>query len=185
MKIIKNTAWMVAGALALLLGFGYADPDKNRLLPSFSEHAMEKVSAGAPPKDSLDEAEIIRTIADFNRQLSVAYLELDADALKDVPLDDRIRKSYAEEIAFLKKDGRVLEQTVRDIKVKKMTLLADSVLSVDTVETVKVRYLNATDRKEIFAYPEASYAMNYTLADAAPGWKIAGVETMKVGRRDE
>ena len=176
---------MVAGSLLLLLVLGFSDPDKNRLLPSFSEHATEKISAGAPPKDSLDEAEIIRTLTDFNRRLSLAYLELDADALKVVPLDDRIRKSYADEIAFLKKDGRVLEQTVQNIKVKKVIWLSDTVLSVDTVETVKVRYLNATDRKEILAYPEASYAMNYRLADAAPGWKIADVETMKVGRRDE
>lgn len=174
---------MVAGSLALGLALAFADPDNTRLMPSFSEHFQQVT--GEVPKKSLDEQEISRVIVDFNRDLARAYLELDAAVLASVPLDDRLRKDYVDEIAFLKKDERVLELTVRDIRVSGMSKLSDDMLSVNTTESVRIRYLNAKDKTEIVSYPEARSAMNYTLDKVASGWKIVQVATLNVGRRDE
>ena len=179
MKIIL----MVAGSLALGLVLAFADPDNTRLMPSFSEHFQQVT--GEVSEKRLDEQEISRVIAAFNRDLARAYLELDATALASVPLDERLRKDYVEEVAFLKKDGRVLELTVRDIRVSGMAGLSNDMLSVTTVESVRVRYLNAKDKTEIVSYPEARSAMNYTLDKVASGWKIVQVATLNVGRRDE
>lgn len=174
---------MVAGSLGLGLALAFADPDNTRLMPSFSEHFQQV--AGEVTEKPLDEQEISSVIAAFNRDLARAYLELDAAALAAVPLDDRLRQSYVEEIAFLQKDGRVLELTVQDIRVSGMARLSNDMMSVNTAESVRIRYLNVKDKTEIVSYPETRSAMNYTLDKVASGWKIVQVATLNAGRRDE
>ena len=182
MGVMKTTALMVAVSLGLLLGLGFADPGNTRLMSSFFSNAPRP---GVLATGAFDEAGIIRAIAEFNRRLSAAYLELDPAALGDYPMDEGLRRDYAAEIAFLKQDGRALEMTVRHIRIERVRRLPSSMLSVDTVESVKVRYLNTADRAQIADHPAATYAMNYTLEKSAAGWKIAGVETMRAGKRDE
>ena len=190
MGIIKKTVWMVLGALGLLLALGFADPTSVRLMPSLKEHFTSLLLAlgSADPKGAPDEKAIHHAIAEFNRNLSLAYLGPTLAPLMAYPMADGLRQNYLEEIDFLQRDGRVLELTVRDIRIEKVTELTgltDLILSVDTVESVKVRYLKASDRTEIVASPVASYWMNYTLEKAASGWKIAGVETMHLGKHSE
>ena len=188
MGIIKKTVFMVLGSLALLLALGFADPTNVRLMPSIKEHftSLSRVLGFfTDQKDAPDEEGISPAIVEFNRKLSLAYLELNPAALTDAVMDDGLRRNTIEEINFLQQDGRVLELTVQDIRIKKVSRLANLMLSVDTLESVKVRYLKAADRTEIIAHPEASYAMNYTLDKAASGWKIVGVETMRPGKRNE
>ena len=187
MGIIKKTVFMVLGSLALLLALGFADPTNVRLMPSIKEHFTNllQVTGFADAKGAPAEEGISPAIVEFNRKLSLAYLELNPAALTDAVMDDGLRQNYIEEINFLQQDGRALDLTVQDIRIKKVSKLDKLRLSVDTVESVKVRYLKAADRTEIIAYPEASYAMNYTLDKSASGWKIAGVETMKLGKRNE
>lgn len=190
MGIIKKTVFMVLGSLALLQVLGLADPTSVRLMPSLREHFSDLLQASGftDPKAAPDKEAIQRVIAEFNRKLSLAYLELNPAALTDALMDDGLRKNYIEEINFLQQDGRALELTVKEIRIQKITRLGDPAeqkLSVDTLESVKVRYLKATDRTEILAHPEAIYAMNYTLDKAASGWKIAGVKTMPTGKRNE
>ena len=187
MGIIKKTVFMVLGSLALLLALGFADPTNVRLMPSIKEHFTGLLLAlgfadqkGAPAEEGISPA-----IVEFNRKLSLAYLELNPAALTDAVMDDGLRRNTIEEINFLQQDGRVLELTVQDIRIKKVSRLANLMLSVDTLESVKVRYLKAADRTEIIAHPEASYAMNYTLDKAASGWKIVGVETRKPGKGND
>ena len=187
MGIIKKTVFMVLGSLALLLALGFADPANVRLMPSIKEHFTNllQVTGFADAKGAPAEEGISPAIVEFNRKLSLAYLELNPAALTDAVMDDGLRRNTIEEINFLQQDGRVLELTVQDIRIKKVSRLANLMLSVDTLESVKVRYLKAADRTEIIAHPEASYAMNYTLDKAASGWKIVGVETMRPGKRNE
>lgn len=182
MGILSKTALMFAGSLALLLGLGFADPGNSRLMTSFFS---TDPPLGVVPKGAADEEGIVRTITRFNRILSAAYLELDPAALAASPMDDGLRRNYVEEIAFLTNDGRALEMTVRDIRIAEVRRLPDRMLSVDTVESVKVRYLRASDRTQIVADPETQYAMNYTLEDSAAGWRITGVQTMEAGKRDD
>ena len=199
MAIIKKTVFMVLGSLALLLALGFADPSNSRLMTTFLSspsapwwwpHSCYDCDNKAPPpavapKGSAEEAALQRAIAAFNRNLSLAYLGPNPAALTAYPMAEGLRQNYLEEIGFLQRDGRVLELTVQDIRMENVTRLTPSMLSVDTVESVKVRYLKASDRTEIVTSPVASYWMNYTLEKAASGWKIAGVETMHLGKHSE
>jgi len=180
--ILSKTALMVAGSLAVLLGLGVADPGNRRLMPSFFS---TDPPLGVVPRGAVDEQGIHRAIAQLNDALAAAYLELDSSALAAAPVADPLRRGYVEEIAFLAKDGRALEMTVRDIRIAEVRRLPERMLSVDTVESVKVRYLRAADRTQILAYPETQYAMNYTLEESAAGWRITGVQTMAAGKRDD
>ena len=188
MGIIKKTVFMVLGSLALLLALGFADPTNVRLMPSIKVHftsLLRVLGFFTDQKDAPNEEGISPAIAEFNRKLSLAYLELNPAALTDAVMDDGLRRNYIEEINFLQKDGRVLELTVQGIRIEKVSKLDKLMLSVDTLESVKVRYLNSTDRSQILAYPEAIYAMNYTLDNSASGWKIVAVETRELGKRND
>ena len=179
---------MVLGSLAILLVFGFADPTNVRLMPSIKEHftsLSQMLGFFTDEKEAFDEEGISRAIAEFNRKLSLAYLELNPAALTDAAMNEDLRRGYIEEIDFLQKDGRALALAVQDIRVEKVRRLDKLKLSVDTVESVKVRYLEAADRTEIMAFPDTSYAMNYTLDEANSGWKIVGVATMRPGRHNE
>lgn len=179
---VKKTALMVAGALGLLLGLGLADPGNTRLMTSFFAQGP---APGILPKGSAEAQQTLGAITRFNHGLSAAYLALDSAALKAYPMDDGLRRRYAEEITFLKNDGRALEMTVQDIRIKSVRRLADLTLSVDTVESVKIRYLGAADRTQIAAYPAAKYEMNYTMAKSESTWKVVDVETTRVEKRNE
>lgn len=181
MGVIGKAALMVIAALALLLGLGFADPSKSRLMPSFFS---ADPPPGVVPRGAIDEGAIVSTIAHFNRDLSSAYLALNPAALAAVPMDEKLRRDFVEELAFLRKGGRALDVTVRDIRISQVRRLENLMLSVDTVESVRIRYLNASDGVEVRAYPEARYAMNYTLEESGSRWKIVAVETMEVGKRD-
>lgn len=179
---------MVLGALGLLLALGFADPSNVRLMPSIKEHFTNlSLALGffSDSKGKADEEGIRRAIAEFNRNLSLAYLEINPAALTAYPMDDRLRRNYIEEIDFLQQDGRVLELTVQDIRIKQVSELPNQMWSVDTLESVKVRYLKVPERTEIVAYPQARYAMNYTLEKSGADWKIAAIETMNVGSADD
>lgn len=182
MGTVSKTALMVAGSLAVLLGLGFADPGNRRLMPSF---ISTDPPLGVAPKGTVDEQGIHRAIAQVNDALAAAYVELDSSALAAAPIADALRRGYVEEIAFLAQDGRALEMTVRDVRIAEVRRLPERMLSVDTIETVKVRYLRAVDRAQILAYPETRYAMNYTLEESAAGWRITGAQTMEVGKRDD
>ncbi len=182
MGIGKNITYMVLGSVALLQVLGVADPSNRRLMTSFFSTTP---APGVVPKGALDEAGMLRALAEFNSTLSAAYLTLEPAALMAVAMDDALKQRYVEELAFLQAGGRALELTVQDIRIERVARLLDLTLSVDTVETVKVRYLNPLDRSELEAHPAARYAMNYTLEQSGSGWKIVGVETIKAGARDD
>lgn len=182
MGALKKTALMVTGALGLLLGLGAADPGNTRLMTSF---VAQGPAPGVLPKGSAEAQQMLGAVTRFNRSLSAAYLALDPAALQAFPIDGALRRRYAEEISFLKNDGRALEMTVRDIRIESVRRLADRTLSVDTVESVKIRYLSAADRRQIAAYPATKYAMNYVLAKSASAWKVVGVDTLRVEKRHE
>ena len=183
MGLGKKITLMVLGALALLLALGLADPRYGRLIPSQLEHLANRLGVASEPV--VDKQAMHGAIVQFNRQLSAAYLALEPAALAAEPMADSLRRDYGAEIAFLKRQGRALEQTVQDIRIVEVTRLPDLTWSVNTVEAVTVRYINATDRTPITTYPASNYAMNYTLDKLSSGWKMVRVETRKMGKRDD
>ncbi len=172
---------MAAGSLALLVVLGIADPGSRRLMPSLFSNAP----VGELPEGAIDRHAIQRTIGRFNRALSAAYLALDRALLAEVAMTDGVRRTYTDEIAFLGQDGRVLELAVLDIRIERVSRLPNLMLSVDTIESVQARELNSANGTRIAGHSPARYRMNYLLEEAATGWKIAGVETMKVEAADE
>ncbi len=183
MGLGKKITLMVLGALALLLALGLADPRYGRLMPSQLEHLANRFGVAAKPV--VDKPAMHGAIVQFNRQLSAAYLALEPAALAAEPMTDSLRQDYVAEIAFLKSQGRALEQTVQDIRIEEVTRLPDLTWSVNTVEAVTVRYLNAADRTPIASYPVSNYAMNYTLDKSSSGWTMVRVETRKMRKRDD
>lgn len=187
MKVIKKTVGMMLGALALLVALGFADPTNVRLMSSITEHLSNLLQAvGLVDARDVPDGEVIGPIiAEFNTKLSQAYRDLTPTALETVLMDEGLRRNYAEEIEFLRDDGRVLELTVGDIRIKQIIPMDELGLRVDTLETVKIRYLKAGDRREIQSEPDAVYAMTYQLKNTDSGWTIMDVETLRVGRRDD
>lgn len=169
---------MVVGALALLLALGFADEDKYLLMPSF----LKNPRMGVLPKGEPSEEGIYSTISLFNRGLSSAYLALDPSALMHLPMDERLRRSYVEEIAFLRKGGRAMEMTVTDVRIEEVSRLPSDLVSVRTTESVVLRYLTPSDGTEVASYPKTGYVMNYLLEPSASGWKVLGTQTLKVGK---
>ncbi len=182
MGIIAKTAGMIVGALVLLIGLGFADPGNSRLMPSFFS---TDPPLGVVARGSVDEIGIASAITQFNRDLSAAYRDLDASAVTAAPMAESLRRNFVEEIEYLRKDGRALEMTVRDIRISEVRRLQNLMLSVDTIESVRIRYLSVEDRREIRAQPETRYTMNYTLQGSRSGWTVAAVETLDAGQRNE
>lgn len=165
---------MIAGALALLLGLGFADGERYRLMPTFSNNPRVGLLSSA----EADEEGLRRTLSRFNGQLGLAYRTLDPSALASVPMDDGLRRSYVEELAFLRKDGRAMELSVADIGIEEVRRLPNELISVRTAESVSVRYLAAAGQAETFGY-----VMNYLLERSPAGWKVLRAETLKVEER--
>lgn len=167
---------MVIGALALLLALGFADEDRYLLMPSF----LHNPRVGVLPKGEADQDGIHGAISLFNRQLSLAYRGLDAAALMSFPIDDGLRRSYIEELEFLRKRGTAMDITVTDLQIQEVTRLPNELVSVKTAEAVALRYLRLADRTEIESYPRTAYVMNYLLEPSGSGWKVVRTETLKV-----
>ena len=167
---------MVAGALGILVALGFADEDKYQLMPSFRSN----LRVGVLPKGEADEEGLYRAISQFNRQLSLAYRSLDPAPLAALPMDDRLRSGYLDELAFLARRGRTMEMTVGNIKLEEVRRLPNELVAVTTTESVALRYLKAADRTEIESYPEAAYVMRYLLERSSPGWKVMRSETVEV-----
>lgn len=181
MAIIKKTAAMIIGSLVILLALGFSDANRYLLMPSFfSNHRV-----GVIPKKEVDEKRIYRTISRFNRDLSLAYLGLDPSPLKSSPMADDLRRSYIEELAFLRKDGRAMDITVADVRIQEMRRLPNDLLSVTTTESVALRYPNDRNGTEIVSYPQTGYVMNYLLAASRSGWRVVKAETVRVEERRE
>lgn len=176
MAIIKKTVAMVIGALALLLVLGFSDADKYLLMPSFFDNHR----VGVLSKGEVDEKRIYRTISRFNRNLSSAYLVLDASPLRSSPMAEDLRRSHIDELAFLRKIGRAMELTVTDVRIEEVRRLPNDLLSVRTTESVALRYLSDRDGTEIVSYPQTGYVMNYLLEPSRSGWKVMRAETVKV-----
>ena len=177
MGAIRRTALMVAVALALLLALGSADPDHRRLMTSFFATGLR---LGVLPGSAPEQAQVLDAVTHFTRSLSAAYLALDPAPLEAVPVGDSLGRGLAEEIAFLRKNGRALDMTVRDIRMLSVQRLENQVLRASTAELVAVRYLRAADRTEIEAQPAARYTMKYLLEPAGQGLRIVAVETLGV-----
>jgi hypothetical protein len=167
---------MVAGALGILVALGLADEDKYQLMPSFRGN----LRVGVLPKGDADEESLYRAISQFNRQVSLAYKSLDPSPLASLPMDDRLRSAYLDELAFLARRGRTMEMSVGNLELQEVRRLPNELVSVTTTESVALRYLRTADRTEIESHPQASYVMHYLLEPYGAGWKLVRSETSSV-----
>ena len=180
MSIFKKTVLMFLGAVMLFFALAFADQYDALIMPFLPKGPPPGVSSQLP----VDNQQVSEVIEGFHSALSKAYLTLEPSSLYTFPMDERLRRSYLGELAFLKRDGRVMEMVVGDVMIEEAKRVSPFVMTVKTVESVNVRYLKVADGAEILSYPEAKYSMNYTLEMAPLGWKIIAVETMKVERRE-
>lgn len=168
---------MAAGSLALLVVLGHADPASQRLMSSlFSNRPVGLLRGG-----TFDDGAIHRALVQFNGNLSKAYLEGDPQALAAGSMADDLKRHYAEEIDFLKRDGKTLRVTVDSIRIGNVARLPSELWRVETLESVTIGSLKASQGVEEVPPVTSNYAMAYTLDQSPSGWRVVGVETVKAG----
>lgn len=171
---------MFLGALMLFFALAFLDEYENLITPFLSKGPPP----GAESTMDIDVGAIAEVLMKFNKSISGAYLSADPSQLYASSMDEQLRRGYIEEIAFLKRSGRVMDMRVSNVEIKDIKKLSMFLLKVESVESVNVRYLKVADGAEIVSYPEAEYTMNYMLEMDLSGWKIIRAETIKVKRRE-
>lgn len=127
-----------------------------------------------------DPYEIEETLNRYVKKLSKAYLAYSPDLIKEIPLSDDLRDELAEEIEFLKNDGRVQEIEVKSIWLQNVSQVAPDKVRATTRESIAVRYLNASDGSEIRSIPAAFFDMSYVLEHREAGWFIIRYDEMGI-----
>ena len=174
---MRKIVLLFLGALFSFFAFSYIDEYENLILPFFTESTTNPT----PPKDFKNRlsSELKDTIVNFNASLSKAYLEMDPSLLSS-NVDKGLMKSIAGEIRYLAREGKIMDIKVVSLKIEKIEALSASMLSLETKETVKLRYLALPDRRESVAYPPAIFNMRYSLARSGSEWRILSSETVLV-----
>ena len=176
----KKTALMFLGALMLFFALAFLDEYENLITPFLSKGPPP----GAESTMDIDVSVIAEVLMKFNSSISGAYLSADPSQLYASSMDEQLRRGYIEEIAFLKRSGRVMDMRVSNVEIKNIEKLSLFLLRVEAVEFVSIRYLKYADGAEIVSHPEAKHVTNYTMELALSGWKIVRAETIKVERRE-
>lgn len=174
---MKKIISLFAAAAASFLLFAYIDEYENLIKPLFNQVESEK--SLTIYQEQIGE-NVNRTIMDFSSSLSKAYLAGDPSLLAAGLIDDKLRTVIAEEITYLKREGRVMELSVKDLKIEEIRFISSRLIRVSTTETVGLRYLNIDDKKEIITYPDARQDMVYTVEYIMGKQKILSFEVISV-----
>ena len=174
---MRKIVLLFLGALFSFFAFSYIDEYENLIAPFFTESTTNPT----PSKDfeNRHSSELENTIVNFNASLSKAYLEMDPSLLSS-NVDKGLMKSIAGDIRYLAREGKIMDIKVVSLKIEKIESLSASMLSLETKETVKLRYLDLPDRHESAAHPPAIFRMKYSLAWSGGEWQILSFETVLV-----
>lgn len=174
---MKKIITLFAAAAASFLLLAYIDEYENLIKPLFNRAESEKPLTIY--QEQIGE-NVNRTILDFSNSLSKAYLAGDPSLLAVGLLDDKLRAIIAEEITYLKREGRVMELSVKDLKIKDVRFISSRLIRVSTTETVGLRYLSIDDKRERITYPDARQEMVYTVEYVMGKQKVLSFEVIGV-----
>lgn len=166
---MKKVMLLFMGAVASFLVLAYIDEYENLVRPFLSPEKGPPVLAGT-------EKTVEKVIRGFNDILEKAYLASDPSLLNSSLLDSRLEASIAEDIEYLKKEGKVMELRVKDSEVNKVEMIPPQVVRVSAKETLGVRYLSADKDKEI-VLPDGQYEVVYMLSRINGTWRVISYET--------
>ena len=174
---MRKIGLLFLGAIFSFFALSYIDEYENLILPFFTESTTNLPT----PKDFENQlsSELKNTIVNFNASLSKAYLEMDPSLLSS-NVDKGLMKSIAGDIRYLAREGKIMDIKVVSLKIEKIEPLSASILSLETTETVKLRYLALPDRHESAVYPPAIFNMRYSLARSDGEWQILSFETVLI-----
>jgi hypothetical protein len=149
------------------------------VLPYFTKEEKKMVVA----EPMLNEG-IKGFIMDFNAALTQAYLSSDAQSVVNIPGDERLKKSIADEIKFLVKNKKVMEFYVEDIELEKVEMVRPAIVRVRTRETVSIIYLNLSDGTVAVPRHVAEHSVLYNLGMKNGGWVVVSLETIGVKEKN-
>ena len=161
---------MIAGSLLLFFFFAYIDEYENLFLGKADTSLVSKA----------DPYEIELTLKTYLKHLSAAYRSPDTDIPADISLSDDLRLELADEIEFLKNDGRIAEHYFPNMWLRNVNPLGPDKVRVSTREIVGVRYISYADKKEIRSLPDAVFDMSYLLEKSEKGWILSRYDVMKI-----
>lgn len=169
---MQKIVLLFVAAAASFMFFSYIDEYENLILPLFS--TQKRPSAVNLP-ESINE-DFLKIIREFNDNLSRAYLFSEPSLLSSGSIDDGLISFLSAEINYLTKEGKVMDLRVRDIRIEKINYISIRRMRVNTSESLRLRYLTLTDRKESTTFPDAQQKMTYTLERFDGVWKVVSYE---------
>jgi len=178
---MKKIVLMFAGAILSFLILSYIDEYENLVMPFVASPTSDNYTTVSP--DGMNE-DIRDMILAFNRGLARAHFTSDPSLLNQLSIiDDSLRPSLAGEIAYLAREGKIMDINVKELNVDKVQAVSPQTIQVYTKETVGLRYLSSATGIETVIYPDAQYSMRYTVRATGGELKIAAFETMSVKGR--
>lgn len=168
---------MFFASVALFATLAHIDEYESLVTPFFPEETKEKKTDDIIEKGYMEVESIIRN---FNAALSEIYLSSDPSRVRALPVDEKLKKVVADDIAFLNKNGKVMNVSVGEIKLEDIRRLSPFELRVRTREIVSLSYLNAKDGTVSMPRQDAEYKMVYTLGMKDGRWIVIRYETAGV-----
>lgn len=179
---MKKIVLMFSGAVLSFLLLSYIDEYENLILPFISPPTPNSYIAVSP--DSMNE-DIRDMVIAFNRGLARAHLKSDPSLLNQLSIiDESLRPSLAGEIAYLAREGKIMDINVKAMDVEKVQAVSPQTIQAYTKETVGLRYLNSATGSETAIYPDAQYRMRYTIRATGGELKVVAFETISIKGRN-
>lgn len=169
MDALKKTSFMILGSVLLFLLLAYVDEYENL----FVKEPPAGVAAVYP-------YDIEQTLKEYARTLSRAYLDPAPILLSEIPASEKLRSDIAEEIDFLKKDGRVVAYDFQNLWMQDINQIAADKVRAETKEIIGVRYLSVSEGREIRSIPPAIFSMTYVLEHSKKRWIVVGYDVMDI-----
>ncbi|MBE9541767.1 MAG: hypothetical protein KAV87_33225 [Desulfobacteraceae bacterium] len=175
--MIKSFLMVIASVVIFVL-LASMDEYESVIAPLLTRETKElkKPMITIPEMDK----EIVTFLNDFHSMLSQIYMSADSAKVNDLPADKKILRELVEEIDFLAANGKVMDISIGNIRVKKVDRLSSFIVRVKTMETVSLSYLNIADRTEIVPMQVAEHEMSYLLGGGSGGWMLISLETLGV-----
>lgn len=169
MSVIKKTTLMFSGALLLFFLLSFIDEYENLFLGKRDE---KRVIA--------DPYEIELTLKRYVKDISSAYLDPGQPPPSDIPISEELYKELADEVEFLRNDGRIQKLDIKDLWVQDVNQVAYDKVRVTTRELVSVNYFNISDMSEIRSIPPAMFDMSYVLEYRDKSWVVIRYDEMGI-----
>lgn len=160
---------MFAGSLLLFFLFAYIDEYENFFLNKGSQNLVKA-----------DPYEIEAILKKYAKYVDEAHVNPVPEIFKEIPASDELREELRQEIEFLKNDGRMLVQTIKNLWVQDVDQVGPEEVRVNTREIVGGRYVDYETRRTIKRMPDAVFQMSYLFEHKKDAWIVTGYEEMGI-----